>query len=243
VKAVENVVNDLVGYKNLKIVQCSQYFNFSLDSVLLPNFVTIKSNVNKIIDFGCGNCPIPLILTTRTKAQIYGIEIQKEIFELAKETLKINDLESRITLINDDIKNVTNLFEAETFDIVVSNPPYFKVGSESKVNDNEIKTNARHETLITLEEIISKAKKLLKHDGIFALVHRTERLIEIIELLRKNNLEPKKIQFIFPKRDMESNLALIEARKNAKKGLKVLKPIIVHNKKGKYTKQILKYFE
>jgi 16S rRNA G966 N2-methylase RsmD len=124
VKNVENVVNDLVGYKNLKIVQCNKYFNFSLDSVLLPNFVTIKEGTKKIIDFGCGNCPIPLILTTRTNAEIYGIEIQKEIYNLAQETIKINNLESRITLINDDIKNTNKLFDAGIFDVVLSNPPY-----------------------------------------------------------------------------------------------------------------------
>jgi tRNA1(Val) A37 N6-methylase TrmN6 len=131
---VENVVNDLVGYKNLKIVQCNKYFNFSLDSVLLPNFVTIKEGTKKIIDFGCGNCPIPLILTTRTNAEIYGIEIQKEIYNLAQETIKINNLESRITLINDDIKNTNKLFDAGIFDVVLSNPPYFKVNDESIFN-------------------------------------------------------------------------------------------------------------
>ncbi len=241
---MENVViNDLVGYKNLKIIQCNDYFNFSLDSVILPNFVTIKPKINKIIDFGCGNCPIPLILSTKTKAQIYGVEIQKEIFELAEETVKLNNLSSQITLINDDIKNLSNILDIDSFDIVISNPPYFKISERGQLNENRVKTNARHETLINLEDVIVNARKLLKINGIFALIHRTERFIEIIETLRKYNLEPKKVQFIFPKNYSESNMVMIESVKGGKTGLKVLKPLIVHNNKGNYTKEVLKYFK
>lgn len=242
-KNVENVViNDLVNYKNLKIIQCKEYFNFSLDSVILPNFVTIKPDIKKIIDFGCGNCPIPLILSTRTNAKIYGIEIQKEIFDLAEKTIKLNKLEDQIFLVNEDIKNVSNILEKSSFDLVISNPPYFKVYENSKLNENDIKTNARHEILINLEEIIKNAKKMLKTSGLFALIHRTDRLIEIINLLKKYNLEPKKIQFIFPKRNSDSNMVLIESVNDGNPGIKILKPLIIHNNKGKYTKEVLKYF-
>ena len=116
------VVNDLLDYKNMKIVQDEDYFNFSLDSVLLPNFVTIKKNTKRILDLGTGNAPIPMILTTRTDAKIYGIEIQKEIYDLAKESIEINNLSNKITLINDNMKDLNKYFEANSFDVIVTNP-------------------------------------------------------------------------------------------------------------------------
>ena len=120
-------INDLVNYKNIKIIQDKNYFNFSLDSVLLPNFVTLNPNTKMILDLCSGNLPIPLILSTKTNANIYAVELQKEIYDLAKETLKINNLENRITLYNDNAKNMTNKFETDTFDLITCNPPYFKI--------------------------------------------------------------------------------------------------------------------
>lgn len=243
VKNVEKVINDLVGYENLKIVQCNDYFNFSLDSVLLPNFINIKKEYKNIIDLGSGNAPIPLILSTKTKASIIGIEVQKEIYDLAIESVKLNKLDSQIQIRNIDIKEVLSQYDSEYFDVVLTNPPYFKKTDTSILNDNIIKTNARHETLINLEEIIEISSKLLKNKGVFAIIHRTERMGEILELLPNHKLEAKRMRFIYPKSDSESNLVLIEARKNVNKGLKVLKPLIVHDKKGNYTKEILKMFE
>lgn len=240
---MENVVNDLVGYKGLKIVQCNDYFNFSLDSVILPNFIDIKKEYKNIMDFGTGNLPIPLILSTKTKEKIIGIEVQKEVYNLAVETLKINNLESQIEVKNIDIKDLLNYYKKESFDLIFCNPPYFKKGENSILNENEVKRIARHEILITLEEVIYMASCLLENKGIFALVHRSQRLGEIIELLKKYNLEPKRIRFVHPKINEESNLVLIEARKNTNSGCKVLNPLIVHNEKGTYTPEVLKMFE
>ena len=240
---MEKVINDLVGYDGLKIVQVNEYFNFSLDSVLLANFVDINNKIKNIIDLGTGNAPIPLILSTKTKEKIIGVEIQKEVYNLAIESVKINGLENQIEILNVDIKDLLSYYKHESFDLILSNPPYFKKKDTSILNDNNIKTNARHETLINVEEIISISSKLLVNKGILALVHRTERLAEIIELLRKYNLEPKKIRFIFPKRNSESNLFLIEARKNTNSGVKVLSPLIVHDDNSNYTKEVLKMFK
>ena len=236
------VINDLVGYNNLKIVQDTEWFSFSLDSVLLPNFVTILPACKKILDLGTGNAPIPMILQTKTDAEIYSIEIQKEIYDLAKESLEINKLESRIKLINDDMKNLDKYFESDSFDLIITNPPYFKVNEESRKNKTEQKSIARHEIHIKLEEILQISKKYLKNGGTFAMVNRTERLIEIIEVFRKNNIEPKKIRLVYPKIDAESNMILIEGRKNAKSGIKFLPPLFVHNNNGDYTEEVLKYF-
>lgn len=238
----EKVINDLVYYDNLKIVQNKNYFNFSLDSVLLPNFVFLGQNTKMILDLCTGNAPVPLILSTKTDAKIYGVEIQKDIYDMAVESVKINNLENRIELINDDAKNIINRFETDTFDVITCNPPYFKCSDTSLKNANDIKSIARHEIMIELEDVIKIAKKLLKNGGSLCMVHRTDRLIEIIETMRKHNIEPKRLQFIYPKKDIESNLILIDGKKNGNVGLKVLAPLYVHNDDGNYTDEVLKIF-
>lgn len=235
------VVNDLIGYKNRKIIQDPEMFNFSLDSVLLPNFITINENIKQILDIGTGNAPIPLILSTKTKANIIGYEIQKEVSLLAKESIEINNLQNQITIINDDIKN--NTYETEKFDIITCNPPYFEVKDKSKFNKNDYKTIARHEVSLTLEEILKISKKLLKNGGTLGLVHRPERLIDILFQMRKYNIEPKKIRLVYPKKEKEANILLIEGKKNGKKGLKILPPLYSHNEDGTYTEEIQRYFE
>ena len=239
---MKNVINDLVGYKNLKIVQSKEYFNFSLDSVLAPNFCVLNKNIKKIIDIGCGNAPISMILTTKTDASILAVEIQKEIYNLAKESLKINNLEEKIDLVNADIKEYYKTLETDSYDLIISNPPYFKTNEKTLQNENEIKSIARHEISLNVEDVIKISRKLLKNGSSLVLVHRTDRLAEIINMMIKNNIEPKRIRFIYPKENTESNMVLIEGKKNSKTGLKVEKSLIVHNEDGSYTKEVLKMF-
>lgn len=238
----KNVINDLVGYKNLKIVQSKEYFNFSLDSILIPNFCILNKKVKKIIDIGCGNAPISMILTTKTVAEITGVEIQKEIYDLAIESLKINKLENRINLVNEDIKEYAKKLKTDSYDLIVSNPPYFKINEKTLKNENKIKSIARHEIKLSVEDVIKISKKLLKNGSSLVLIHRTDRLAEIIKIMKENNIEPKRIRFVYPKENTESNMFLIEGRKNAKVGLKVLNPLITHNKDGSYTKEIMNMF-
>ena len=240
-KKEEKIINDLVYFNNLKIVQNKNYFNFSLDSILLPNFVELTPNTKMILDLCTGNAPIPLVLSTKTKANIIGVEIQKEIYDLARESIEINNIKN-ITLINKDAKNIINDYETDTFDLITCNPPYFKYNNDSIINQNDVKSLARHEISITLDDIIKLARKLLKNGGSLCLIHRTDRLIEIIDTMRKNNIEPKRIRFIYPKNNKESNLVMIDGRKNAKVGLKLLSPLIVHNEDGSYTDEVLKMF-
>lgn len=237
------VVNDLVGYNGLKIVQNVEYFNFSLESILLPKFCVIKKGKMKIIDFCTGNAPIPLVLSTMTNSEIIGVEVQKEIYELACESVKINNLENQIHIQNKNVKEVLNDYETDSFDLITCNPPFFKYEENSNINDNQIKSIARHEILITLEDIVKISKKLLKNNASLVLIHRTERLAEIISVLKENNLQPKRMRFIYPKVGDNSNLVLIDARKNGKIGLKVLKPLICHKEDGSYTEEILRMFE
>ena len=237
------VNNYLLGYKNLRIIQDSEMFNFSLDSVLLPNFVTINKNINKILDIGCGNAPIPLILSTKTDAKITGVEIQKEVYNLAIESVKLNKLENQIQIINKDINEFYNFEETDSYDIITCNPPFFKYKETSNINKNDYKTIARHEVKLNLDNIFNIAKKLLKNNGVIAIVHRPERLVEIIEAMKKNNIEPKKVRFVYPKKNMEANILLIEGSKNGKPGLKILPPLYSHEESGEYTEEIKKYFE
>lgn len=237
------VLNDLVGYKNLKIYQNTDWFSFSLDSILLPNFVTINKNIEKIMDLGCGNAPIPLILSTKTNAKIIGVEIQEDSYKLARKSILYNHLENQIELLNIDMKELRDRYSSDSIDLITCNPPYFKYLETSNLNEDIHKVIARHEKMITLEEIISLSKYLLKNNGILAMVHRTDRLIEIISLFQKYGLEVKKIRFIYPKMNTESNMVLIEGRKNGRTGLKLLPPLYAHNEDGSYTEEVLKMFE
>lgn len=237
------VTNYLLGYKDLKIVQDNEMFNFSLDSVLLPNFVTINKKINRILDIGCGNAPIPLILSTKTDAKITGVEIQKEVYDLAIESVSINKKEDQINIINQDINDYYKEVETDTFDVITCNPPFFKYIETSNINKNDYKTIARHEVKLNLKELFTIAKKLLKNNGVIAIVHRPERFVEVVEEMKKNNIEPKRVQFVYPKKNMEANIMLIEGSKNGKPGLKILPPIYTHQDNGDYTEDVKKYFE
>lgn len=236
------VLHDLVGYKNLKIYQNTDWFLFSLDSVLLANFVTINKNVKTIIDLGSGNAPIPLILSTKTDAHIIGVEIQKDSYNLAKKSVVYNKLDNQIELINIDMKELKKIYNSDSIDVITCNPPYFKYSPTSNINEDEHKVIARHEKMITLDDILLLARYLLKNNGCIAMVHRTDRLIEIINTFQKYGLEIKKMRFVYPKEGSESNMVLIEGRKNGKAGLKLLPPLYVHNTDG-YTDEVMTMFE
>ncbi len=235
--------NYLLGYKNLRVYQDSEMFNFSLDSVLLPNFVTINKNIKNILDIGCGNLPVSLILTTKTDASITAVEIQKDVYDIALKNLELNNKQNQINIINADIRDLYKNFETEYYDVIVCNPPFFKVSKDSHLNKNDYKTIARHEVFLNLDDLFSISKKILKNNGIISIVHRPERLLDIICAMRKYNIMPKKIQFVYPKKDKEANILLIEGTKNGNSGMKILPPLFVHNEDGTYTDEVKKYFE
>ena len=236
-------INRLLNYKDLKIVQNTDWFKFSIDSVLLSNFVKITKNTTNIIDFCTGNAPIPLILSTKTIANITGVEIQKDVYNLAKKSIEINNFQDRIEILNMDVKDIAQKYESDSFDLITCNPPYFKLKESSIINDNDIKSVARHEIYINLDDIFKVARKILKNNGTIAIVHRTDRLIDIIDCMKKNNIEPKRLQLVYPKFNKESNIVLIEGAKNGKSSLKVLPPIYVHDEDGNYLEEIKKMFE
>ena len=236
------VRNRLLNFSDKIIYQNDDYFAFSLDSVLLANFVTIKLSDKKIIDFCTGNAPIPMLMSFRTKARIFGVELQKEIFDMGVDSIVENKMDDQIELINLDVKNIDSVIDAESMDIVTCNPPYFKYKDDSLVNENDVKSIARHEVMLNLEDVLKSARYVLKNGGTFAMVHRPERMIEIINLMQKYNIEPKKIRLVYPKMDKDANILLIEGIKNGKTGLKVMSPLFTHNEDGSYVDEIRKMF-
>lgn len=226
---ISKVKNDLFDYKNRYIMQMKDGFKFSLDSLLLAEFVKVKKDDKKILDMCTGNAPVPLVLSLKTNAEIVGFEIQKEISELALESVAINGLEKNIRIINDDIKNIDNYFESNTFDIITCNPPYFKTKEDGYRNKNDFLSLARHEIAIDLETIFKIASKNLKDNKAFYLVHRVERLDDIIVLARENKMNVKELQFISTKKEKAANTILVKCVKNGKPGIKLRKEICVDN--------------
>lgn len=236
------VLNELLGFDDNYIIQRTDMLNFSLDSVLLANFVSLVKGIETIVDFGTGNAPIPLLLTKRTDAQLVGVEIQPEVADMAIRTISINGLEDQIRVIHDDLKQMPTHFESGSVDVVVSNPPFFKYEPTSNINKTEYLTIARHEVMATLDDIVKNAAYLLNNNGYFAMVHRPDRMIDIIETFKKYKLEPKRMQLIYPKVGREAHMLLIEGRKNGRPGLRILPPFIVHEADGSYTPEVLAYF-
>lgn len=219
-------INDLYDY-GYKIVQNSDYFKFSLDSMLLANFVSINMTDSKLLDFCTGNCPIPIILSNSIK-NIVAFEVQKEIYELGDESLTLNNI-NNVKLINDDIKNIGNYYEEGYFDIITCNPPYFKVIDSSRINDNSVKAIARHEILIKLEDIVSLAYKFLRDKGKLYIVYRPDRLMELLKLFDKYKFGVKKLQCCYNNSESLSSMILIEAMKNGQDDLKILAPLFTEN--------------
>ena len=220
------VKNDLFDY-GLEIFQDQDAFKFSLDSILLAEFVEVKKEINNIVDFCSGNGAVPLILSTRTNASIKGFEIQKNPYKLAYNSIKLNGLENRIKMINDNLNNALEYVLPETVDVVTCNPPYFKYKKDSNINDVEEKAIARHEIETNLDSIIMSAKYILKNKGILYMVHRPERLAEIFSVLSHYRFAIKKLQFIYSSDNKNALMVLIKATKNGLDGLSVNPPINV----------------
>ena len=229
-------LDDVLGYKDLKIYQNSDYFSFSLDSIILANYSTIRKRDKKIIDFCTGNGVVPLILSKRCNCPIVGVEIQEDLALLARKSVSYNKLDDNIDIICSDVKEYAKNHLNE-FDLVLCNPPYFRLEENSSLNLSYEKMIARHEICINLEDVCDCAKKILKDNGNICIVHRTERLMEILEVFRKNGIEPKKIKFIHETKEKESTLVLVQGQKCANVGLKVEKPLILYEKNGNMSEE------
>lgn len=229
---------DYLLAEDLRIIQSPSVFSFSLDAVLLARFANVPISKGQIVDLCSGNGVIPLFLSARTKAKIIGVEIQERLYDMAVRSIQYNGLGSQIQMIQGDVKEIPSVLGIEKFDCVTCNPPYFVTPESSDKNANEHFTIARHEVLLTLDEAIYSASRLLKQGGKAAFVHRPGRLLDIVTSMRKHRLEPKRIRFVYPKFGKEANMLLIEGIKDGKPDLKILPPLYVYDEDNQYTAEV-----
>ena len=239
----ENERIDDLQINNLKIIQNSEGFCFGIDSVILSDFAKDIKKESKVIDLGTGTGIISLLLLAKTSIKsVVGIEVQPEVANMAERSIKLNNLENKFKVINCDIKDILKNVKREEFDVVVTNPPYKKINTGGK-NENEKKLISRHEILADIFDFIKAAKIVLKDKGTLYMVHRPERLSDIFYALRENKIEPKKIRFVYSKNDSkEAKLVLIKAVKNGGDFLQVEKPLYIYKNNGEYSEEILEIY-
>lgn len=238
----ENERIDDLEFKDLKIIQNKEGFCFGIDSILLSDFAKNIKNESKVIDLGTGTGIINILLSGKTLAkELVGVEIQKEVADMAKRSIELNGLENRIKIINENILNLKKYFEAKSFDVVVTNPPYKKINT-GVVNDEDKKIISRHEITASLKDFIHGASYLLKDYGEFYMVHRPDRLVDIFVEMREEKIEPKLIRFVYPKLGKKANLVLIKGVKCGKPFLEFEKNLYVYEENGDYTEDILKIY-
>ena len=231
----ENERIDDLQYKGLKIIQNKTAFCFGIDSVLLSDFAKEIKNNSKVADLGTGNGIVGLLLCKKTKLnQIIGVEIQEEIADLAKRSVEYNALQKQITIYHNDLKDIYKLVGSSKFDVVTCNPPFFKYASSSNVNESVYQTIARHEVMANLDDIVKVSNILLKDKGTLAMVHRVDRMMEVIDTFKKYHFEIKRLRFVYPKKTSSEALSiLIEAKKKGSSGgLKILKPLYVYDEEN-----------
>lgn len=238
----ENERIDQLYSEGVQIIQSQEVFSFSLDAVLLAHFTHVPK-FGKIVDLCAGNGAIGLFLSQKTQAKITGIEIQERLADMARRSVALNQLTDQMDILTLPLQQGKQVIPADSVDLVTCNPPYFKELPTSTKNPNPHLAIARHEIETTLEEVIKEASRQLKMMGKFSMVHRPDRLLEIIDLMNRYNIAPKRIQFVYPKQHKEANILLIEGIRHGKKeGLKILPPLYVYGEDNQYlpeVKQIL----
>ncbi|EJF34654.1 methyltransferase [Weissella koreensis KCTC 3621] len=236
---------DMLYRDEIQIIQSHSVFSFSLDAVLLAHFANPRNGGRgTTVDLGTGNGAIPLFMAHKVTGQIIGVEIQPRLADMAQRSVQLNELSDKIKIINKDMRDVFVDIKPGSVENVVSNPPYFEATEKSHKNPNQHYAIARHEIKADLNLVTHTAKKLLKSGGHFFMVHRPDRLFEILDALRDNNLIPKRIQFVYPKVGKEANIVLIESIKNGKlTGAQILPPIITHQDNDEYRDEVLAIYE
>lgn len=233
-------LDDLVR-DGLKIIQKPGGFCFSMDAVLLANFATVKKD-DIVADLGTGSGVIPLLLTTRKKARrIYGLEIQPDAINRAVRSVAGNSLSGLIEIIRGDIKEAVMTLGPGKFDLVTSNPPYMPTG-RGEINPADELAVARHEISCTLDDVIGAGAGLLNSHGRLAVVHRPERLADLLHLMKQYRLEPKRLQTVYPKPGRKPTMVLVEAVKGARPDLSIIPPLFVYDSQGAYTSELLNIY-
>lgn len=232
---------DDLDLKGLKLIQNPEWFCFGTDAVLLSDFARVRKN-ERVVDLGTGTGVIPLLLYGKyTPREIIGVEIQEEVAEMAERSVALNNLEAVIKIYKGDIKDCYERIGINKFDVVVSNPPYQKAKA-GLISPRDKKAISRHEILISLDELIYTSGRLLKDGGKLFMIHRPERLKDIILSLDKNRFNPKRIRFIHPYVNKKPTMLLIEAARLGGDFLTIEEPLYVYNEDGSYTDEILRIY-
>ncbi len=233
---------DDLQIKGYEIIQHPGKFCFGMDSSLLSSFVRVKSQ-DRVLDLGTGTGILPILLEAKTKGKHFtGLEIQEESVDMARRSVLHNHLEEKIEIITGDIKEASAIFGHVSFDVVVTNPPYM-IGQHGLKNETDTMTIARHETLCTLDDILRESAKLLPFKGRFYMVHRPFRLAEILSKMVAYKIEPKRMRLVYPYVDKEPNMVLIEGVRGGNSRMTVEKPLIVYEKDGSYTQEVLELYQ
>ncbi|MCX7695716.1 MAG: tRNA1(Val) (adenine(37)-N6)-methyltransferase [Caloramator sp.] len=232
---------DDLELKGLKIIQNPSYFCFGIDAVLLSSYAVVRKK-DKVVDLGTGTGIIPLLVYGKYEPkEIVGVEIQNDVADMARRSVELNGLSERIRIFEGDIKDCYNHIGINEYDVVISNPPY-KKGKSGILNMSDTKAISRHEILINIDELCFSASRLLKGGGRFYMIHRPERLKDIILALNNNKFTPKRIRFVHPKVNKAPTMVLIESVKCGGDFLKIEEPLYVYNDDGTYTQEILKIY-
>ena len=237
----EETLEALFGGR-LNVLQKKSGYRFSIDALLLAHFAKPRP-LDRIIELGTGCGIIPLILTYRQRAaKVIGVEIQPSLADLARRNVALNRLSARIKIREKDLKNLRGKSWKGTFDLVLSNPPYRKVGS-GRVNPRLEKAWARHEIQATLEDVLLAAHYLLKGKGRLIMIYPASRAADLIHEMRKYHLEPKRLQFVHSHLKDEARLLLVEALKEGRAQVQVLPPLFLYESAGEYTPEAQELFQ
>lgn len=231
-RRTQRVIRTLLG-TNLSVYQDREQ-SFNLDSILLSRFARIPAKAKTVLDLGTGTGSVMLALSEKTRAGIIGVEIQKRLADLARKNIELNGLGKRLSVIHGDLKNL----EIENVCCIVTNPPYFKVTDDARISDSDERAIARHELKITFKELAKNASRLLKTGGYLYLIHRPQRLLEIIETLKNVRIEVKRLRFVHPYADRPPNHVLIHAVKDGETGLSVDPPLILYQDRFVYSDEL-----
>lgn len=238
----ENERIDDLEYKELKIIQNKDGFCFGIDAVLLSDFAKNIKAHSRVIDLGTGTGIISILLCGKTKLEkVIGVEVQEEVSDMARRSSKLNGLEDKFEIINKNILELNQVFENNSFDVVVTNPPYKKQNT-GIINDDERKLISRHEILANLKDFIYVSSKILKDRGEFYMVHRPERMVDIFSIMREYKIEPKEVRLVFSNEKNPPKMVLIKGVKNGGEYLKFRENLYIYNEDGSYTDEILQIY-
>ena len=232
---------DDLQIRGYRIIQSPGRFCFGMDAVLLSAFAKVKKG-ERALDLGTGTGILPILLEAKNGGESYtGLEIQEESADMARRSVLYNHLEDRVRIVTGDIREAAALFGAASFHVITVNPPYM-IGAHGLKNDNEAKYIARHEVLCTLEDVLRESERILPDKGRFYMVHRPFRLAEILSGMSRHRMEPKRMRLVHPYIDKEPNMVLLEGVKGANPRMTVEPPLVVYNKVGTYTDELLELY-